>query len=182
MVAVATLSFVTAALAAPVSAAPSGTVGVTGGSASKIELTIPDDTAAFGTNLTPDGDASNSLDAIAANLDPATTSSGACYEWGGTTVVRSNKTYDLKVTAGAANARLDFLTSNPATFTACTGGQSVGTTMYPGATPVGAWSVANARTAKSTHSFWLGLEVLWTDDPSASVGAATLTLSATAAS
>ena len=182
-VAGATMTLATAALVTPVSAAPSDTVAVTGGSSSKIELTIPDDDAVFGTNLTPDGDASNSTDTVVANVDDATTPTGACYEWGGTTVVRSNKAYDLTVSAGAANSKLDFMTANPADFAECTGGESVGTAMYPAPVdPVGAWSTSNAKSAKATHSYWLGLEVLWTDDPSELVGAATLTLSAAAAS
>jgi hypothetical protein len=47
--------------------------------------------------------------------------------------------------------------------------------MYPSATPAGAWVTGQTATNGRTHDFWLGLDVLWTDEPSATVGDATLT-------
>lgn len=164
------------ATVSPVSAASSGTVTVTGGSVSTIELTIPDSTAQFGTNLTPDGVASNSSDTVGVIVDPATTSAGACYKWGGSVSVRSNKNYYLMVSAAAANNRLDFQKTDPATYATCTGGEQVATAMYTTATPAGSWTTAQTRTASRSTSFWLGLDIQWTDDPSTTVGNATLTL------
>ena len=36
--------------------------------------------------------------------------------------------------------------------------------MYASATPAGSWVTGAAKTSKATHDFWLGLEILWTDD------------------
>jgi hypothetical protein len=167
--------------AGPASAAPNGTVTVSGGSQSRLELTLSDVDAQFGTNLTPDGVASNG-EATAANVDAGSPSAGACYEWPGSATVRSNVNYDVTVSAAAANNRLDLLTANPASYGACTTGEQAATAMYTGATPPGAWVTAQTGTTGRAHAFWLGLDVRWADAPSATLGAATLTLTASAAS
>ena len=143
-----------------------------------IELTIGDATAQFGTNLVPTGAASNSPDAVVANLDGTVPSAGACYEWTGSITVRSTESYNVLVAAAAANTRLDFLTANPASYAACTGGQAVGTAMFPAATPPGAWATNQTATTGRAHAYWLGLDVRWTDPPSATLANATLTLTA----
>ncbi len=133
------LTAVVASLGAvvPASAAPSGVVTVTGTSVSKIELSLPDSTAAFGTNLTPDGVASNSTDTVTAYVDGASPSTGACYKWPGSSVVRSNVTYKVSVTASAGLAKLGFLTANPGTYAQCVAGEPASTNMFPAATPAG---------------------------------------------
>jgi hypothetical protein len=160
-----TTALASLSVAGTASAAPSGVVTVTGTSVSTIELTLPDSTAQFGTNLTPDGVASNSTDAIAVNVDGATPSTGSCYEWGGSAVVRSNVTYKVSVTASASLPRLGFLTANPATFAACSSGEQASTAMFPSATPAGSFVINQAATSTRTHNFWLGMTVLWTDAP-----------------
>ncbi len=123
-------SLATVAVAGAASAAPSGVVTISGTTVSKIELTLTDSSAQFGTNLTPDGDASNG---------EATTvytgTAGACYAWAGTATVRSNVTYRVGVNGSGALPRVGFLTANPATYAACTGGQAVSTAMFPAAVP-----------------------------------------------
>lgn len=172
-----TAALVASAMALPASAATSGVVTVTGGSASTIELTLSDASAAFGTNLTPDGSGSGSDEVTGIEIDGGASSAGACYEWAGSVTVRSNMAYGVTVAAAAANNRLDFLTSNPADYAACTSGTQVGTGMFPGTTP-GAWVTGQSRTATRTHGYWLGLDVQWGDAPNASLGAASLTLTA----
>ena len=51
--------------------------------------------------------------------------------------------------------------------------------MFPSATPAGAWVTGQSSTTGRTHSYWLGLGVRWTDDPSATLGNATLTFQVT---
>ena len=145
-----------------------------------IELTMGDTTAQFGTNLTPTGVPSNSTDAVVPDIDGTAPSAGACYEWPGSVSVRSTETYNVLVTAAAANARLDFLTANPANYAACTGGQAVSTSMFATATPPGAWATNQTATSGRAHAYWLGLDVNWVTGPSATVGAATLTITAVA--
>jgi hypothetical protein len=162
---------------AGVSLADSGTITVTGGSVSAIRITIPDTTAAFGTNLTPDGVASNSGEATAI-VDGANPSTGACYSWAGGLSVKSNQAYKLTFvtpTAGTANANVHFMTAAPTLFANCTGGAALSTTT-PG-TVVNNLTSTNGR----AYSFWLGLVMLWTDAPSATFGDATLTVTASAA-
>jgi hypothetical protein len=159
-------------IAAPASAATSGVVTVTGGSVSTIDLTIPDASAAFGANLTPDG-AGGSGEVSGVNVDTTVPSAGACFEWSGSSVVKSNVSYGLSLSATAANNRLDLLTVNPADYAACTSGTQVSTSATT-------WVTGQAVTSSRTHAFWLGLNVLWTDAPNANLANATLTLTAVA--
>ncbi len=167
----------TALVAAPAGAATTGDVTVSGGSASKIVLTIPDATADFGDNLTPDGDPSNAS-GVAANVDGSDPSTGTCYDVASAVRVKSNKIYDLSVDAAAANGDLFFLTSNPGTFSACSTGEPVDTDMFTGSG--GDWVQSLGRTSGRTTDFWLGLTVLWADEPDADLADATLTLTASA--
>lgn len=161
-------SLLAAAIAAPATAANPENVAVTGQSTSTITLTISDTTAAFGTNLTPDGQASNAEGVVV-----ATVAGGTCYDWAGTATVSSNVAYDVEVVGDAANANLDWMGADPATYAACTGGTQVGT--------VAADLVTNqAITSSTDHSFWLGLDVKWSDGVSATLGTATLTFTAVA--
>ena len=143
-----------------------------------VALTIGDPTAQLGTTLTPDGDPSDSSDSVSALVDGSVTSAGTCYAWGGSVTVSSNAAYDLTVEAAAANDQLDFLTAAPAAYAACTGGEAVGTAMFAAATPAGAWVTDQTASASRTHDYWLGLDVRWMDDPSPTLGAATLTFEA----
>ena len=170
--ALSTLVLTSVAIAAPASAATSGTVTVTGGSVSTIDLTIPDTTAAFGANLSPSG-TGGSGEVSGVNVDPTVPSAGACFEWSGSTVVQSNVSYGVSLSATAANNRLDFLTANPADYAACTGGTQVSTSTTT-------WVTGQAVTSSRTHPFWLGVDVQWTDAPNANLANATLTLTAVA--
>lgn len=166
----------TVAGTAPAGAA-SGDVTVTGGSVETIELTIDNDEVDFGSNLSPDGTASDSVtDTIGVLTDPDDPSTGACYTWAGEVEVSSNENYFLKVTAAAANSQLDFLTAAPVAFADCAG-EPVDTAMFASATPAGAFTSSLPRTAQDTTDFWLGLSVLWSDAPSATAADATLTIS-----
>lgn len=166
----------TVAGAAPVGAA-SGDVTVTGGSVETIELTIDNDEVDFGSNLSPDGTASDSVtDTIGVFTDPDDPSTGACYTWAGEVEVSSNENYFLKVTAAAANSQLDFLTAAPTQFSDCAG-EPVDTAMFASATPAGAFTGSLPRTAQDTTDFWLGLSILWSDAPSSTAADATLTIS-----
>jgi hypothetical protein len=173
------VALATLAIAGSASAAPSGVVTVSGTSVSTIELTLPDSTAQFGTNLTPDGVASNSTDTITAYVDGTVPSAGSCYKWGGSAVVRSNVTYHVMVTASGALPRLGFLTANPATYAACSTGEQASAAMFPGATPPGTFVNNQTATTTRTHAFWLGMTVLWTDAPgNLNTGGVSLTLTA----
>jgi hypothetical protein len=159
------------------SAADSGTVTVTGSSASKIVLVLSDTDADFGTAMTPDGDASGEA-GIVPHVDPAATSTGACYEWGGSAQVRSNVLYSVSVDADVSVPQLGFLTANPGGFAACTGGEPVDTDMFTSTS--GEFAAGQARTPSRDHDFWLGLRVLWTD-PLLDLGSGvTLTITAQA--
>lgn len=174
-------ALVALATASAASAATSGTVTVSGESKSKIVLTIADTTAEFGTNLTPDGVTSNSGDAgVDANVDGSDPSDGACYEWPGSVTVRSNVGYYVTVGAAAPSTRIDFLTTDPGTYAACTSGEPLAVSMYTTAAPAGSWVSGQGVTSKRSHSFWLGLDVRWTDDPGASFASGSLTLTASA--
>jgi hypothetical protein len=141
-----------------------------------LSLTIGDTTAQLGSNLTPTGDASDSPDAVAVNVDGA--GAGACYVWAGSVSVVSSEQYGVKAVAAASNSRLDFHTANPGSYATCTSGEVVGTAMFPAATPPGSWVIDQTSTTGRTHPFWLGLDVLWTDAPSATLGDASLTIEA----
>lgn len=171
-----------AATALPAAAADSGDIVVTGGSVERIVLTIPDGTAEFGTNLTPDGDASNSSDSVDAYVDGVTTPSlGACYAWDGTVEVKSNVTYDMTITSSASVPRLGFLTSSPTDFAGCAAGEPASANMFPAADPAGGWAFDQTRTRETVLDVSLGLQVLWADDPSATLADTTLTVTAQAA-
>jgi hypothetical protein len=140
-----------------------------------ISLAIGDGTAQLGGNLAPDGTPSDSGDTVAVNLDGSDPSAGACYEWTGSISVTSTLPYDVKVRAPSLNPRLDFLAGDPADYAACTSGQDVGPAMFPGSDPAGAWLTGRSATTGRTHTYWLGLDVRWTDEPSATLGDTTLT-------
>jgi hypothetical protein len=161
------------------SAADSGTVTVTGASSAKIELTVPDGTAQFGTDLTPDGNDSNGDASVVALVDTADPSAGACYRWPGSVVVRSNVGYYVTVAGSGPNARLDFLQAQPTTYAQCNTGEQVAVSMFGSATPAHSWVAGETKTGKRTHPFWLGLDVQWEDDPG-TIADQTLTLTATA--
>ncbi|GEM_PF-3835027 len=169
VVSVAIVALASSILAGPVGAATDDALTVTGQSDPTLEIALVDDTAAFGDNLTPQGATPNGADAsLGVIVDPAATSTGACYEWGSKIVVSSNVAYDVTVTPAAANAKLNWLTADPSTFAACSGGTAIGTD------PI-AFVNAGSVGAGNEHSFWLGLEVLWGDAPSATRGDASLT-------
>lgn len=171
---------------------PAGTLAVTGGSASKIELTLTDPSAQFGTGLTPDGNSATGADAnVAANVDGVSTPSvGACYEWPGSLDVRSNMPYTVTVSSASTNSSLFFLTANPTSYAQCVGGEPVVATvgapvtaaMFFSANPQGSWLASQTRTPNRNHEFWLGLRILWADAPSTTVGAGSLVLTATTGS
>ncbi|MFN8518056.1 MAG: hypothetical protein U0667_01410 [Chloroflexota bacterium] len=146
------------ALAGAASAAPSGVVTISGTTQSKIELTLADDTASFGTTMTPDGDPSGGESTLA-----GTAAAGACYAWAGTATVRSNVTYRVGVNGSGSLSRVGFLTAAPATYAACTGGMAVSTAMFPAAVPPTAFVINQTATTSRAHNFWLGLSVGWTD-------------------
>jgi hypothetical protein len=141
---------------------------VSGESTSTITLTLAATTAAFGTNLTPTGAASNG-DADVSNVAAA----GACYEWDSSVAVSSNVAYQVGISSAAANADLDFMTADPTDYAACTGGTAI---------VVGSFVPFDAQTvtADRDHDYWLGLDVTWLDGPSSSLGDATLTFEAVA--
>ena len=167
------------AIAGPASAATTGDVTVSAESVATIELTLSSDTAAFGT-VSPDGTTSST--GVTAIEDGA--GSGACYEWPGSVTVSSNVLYDVTVSANTTKPKLDFLTTNPSTFAACTGGEGVSAdpdpVMFASATPAGGWALDQAATASEAHPYHLGLEVLWIDGPSTTLASAILTLTAQA--
>jgi hypothetical protein len=147
-----------------------------------IQLELSDPSAQFGTNLTPDGSASTSPDGVSVNVDAADPSLGACYEWNGRVTVRSNVRYQVTVRAAVENTHLGFLTGDPDTYAACRGGEPVEGGMFAGASPRGAWTTPQAATASGRdHAYWLGLDVRWDADPSASIADASLTIAAVAA-
>ena len=144
-----------------------------------VQLTIGDATAQFGANLTPTGVAAVSSDTVTRVVDGSVTSAGACYIWPGSVTVVATTAYDVSVSAAADNPRLDLLTATPTTYAACTGGEVVGAAMFPSAAPAGGWVTGQSATTGRTHSYWLGLDVRWVDDPSTTLGAATVTFQVT---
>ena len=100
-------------------------------------------------------------------------SAGACFEWAGSVAVRSNVGYGVSLSAAANNNRLDFHTSNPANYAACNAGTQVSTATTT-------WVTGQTVTTSRPHPFWLGVDVLWTDAPSATLANASLTLTAAA--
>ncbi len=141
-----------------------------------ISLTISDGDAELGADLTPDGEPSDSDDAVTELVDASDPSQGACYAWPGSVRVTSDGPYHLTVTAAAANARLGFLVADPADYDACASGEAVGPAMFGSASPAGSWVTGQTATPGRGHDFWLGLDVRWEDEPSATLGDATLTL------
>lgn len=141
---------------------------VTGQSESTITLALTDASAAFGTNLTPNGQASDAEGVLV-----ETVAAGSCYDWAGTVTISSNVIYDVEISSAAANDNLDWMTSDPADYTACTGGTQV-------AVATNDLVTAQAITATQAHNFWLGLDVTWSDGVSATLGDATLTFTGVA--
>lgn len=170
------------ASAVPV-AADTGTITVQGGSKAKVKLTIPtaSQVADFGTDMTPDGDASGETGVVhfvdAVN-DP---SWGACYQWSGSVEVKSNVQYDLLVTSDTNISQLGFKTSAGTDYATCTNGEAASTAMFPAPTdPAGAWAVNLAKTKEQATNLWLGVDVQWEDDPDANLADTTLTITAQA--
>jgi hypothetical protein len=152
-----------------VSAAPNGTVTVTGASDSKIVLTVGDASADFGDTLTPDGAASNSSDnpaepdppVVVPNVDPDTElvpSVGACYEWPGSLRVKSNVTYDVEVSADASSV-LYVLDGDPADYDECVGGSVFATS------GMADLATGQENTKRRSHTYFLGFDVRWEDGP-----------------
>ncbi len=150
--------------------APSGTQPA-------LTLTLSSSTAQLGTNLTPDGVASDAS-GVSVDIDAANPSTGACYSWAGSMTVVSTVAYDVLVEAAAANPRLDLLSADPATYAACTSGEPIAAGMFASANPAGAWLTGRSATTGRSHPYWLGLDVRWADTPASTLGAATLTFTA----
>jgi hypothetical protein len=148
-------------LAGSASAAAPNDVVFSGTSVATVELTLADQTAAFGTTLTPNGGASTGSDTLTVNTDASASKAGSCYEWASQATVSSNKNYGINVTPSAGSSRLTFLDSNPANYAACTSG----TTLII-ATAI-LFVVEALPTATRDHPFYLGLDVRWTDLPAA---------------
>ena len=143
------------------------TLAVSGQSESTITLAIADATAAFGTNLNPDGQASN-----AEGLLVEAVTAGACYDWPSNLTVNSNVIYDVEVASDVTNGNLDWVGSDPTTYVACTSGDAI---VNPGVFDA---FTNQAITASTVHNYWLGLGVKWSDGVSASLGTASLTITA----
>jgi hypothetical protein len=148
--------------AAPVGAATSGVVSVTGGSQSTLELTIPSTTATFGSAMAPDGTGGGS------GITNYTATAGACFKWSGSVTVKSNIAWKVTQVAAANNTKVRFFNTDPTTYVACTTGSGLSTTAASWAT--------GTPTANNSQSFWLSADVLWTDAPSATFANASLTL------
>jgi hypothetical protein len=154
-------SLATVALAGTASAAPSGTVTISGTSVGVLELTLTDASADFGAALAPDG--SGAGGEVGGSFTGA---AGACFSWAGTASVRSNVSYRVTVNGSGSLPRLGFLTAAPATYAACSGGEAASTNMFPGNTPIHAFVTSTqAVTTGRNHNFWLGMSVGWTDAP-----------------
>ncbi len=167
-----------AAMALPAAAAPdSGTITVTGASAEKIILTLNASSLDFGSNLTPDGDASDSADTINVQTDAAL---GACYYWAGSATVSSNASYDLTVSSSNDVPELGFLLAAPGAYASCVGGEAASASMDFGGSPASAWVDGASRTASRLSAFWLGLDVLWDADANANLADTVLTITAQA--
>lgn len=151
-----------------VAAANPDDLAVTGQSASTITLTLTDVSAAFGTNLTPIGQISDAEGVVVGTV-PA----GTCYDWAGTVTINSNLSYDVELSSAAANSNLDWMTGDPADYAACTGGTQV-------AVATADLVTAQVITASQAHTFWLGLDVKWSDGVSTTLGNATLTFTGVA--
>ena len=159
----------------PALAQDSGDINVTGTSLETMEdFTIDNFTAAFGSDLAPDG---------TGGLVPSfTDTTGACYFWDGTNnvEVRSNIDYDLTVdvnaTSGDDVSQLTLGATN-VDFAGCTAGEQAVSPMFSTATPVGLWQ-SDTATAQDVYSSNLGLAVLWADGPAAYDTVLTLTAQA----
>jgi len=151
----------TSVAAGTASAAPSGTVTISGTSVGVIELTLADTSADFGTALAPDG--SGASGEVGASFTGA---AGACFSWAGTASVRSNVSYRVTVNGSGSLARLGFLTAAPGSYAACSGGEAASTNMFPASTPVHAFvTTTQGVTTGRNHDFWLGMSVGWADTP-----------------
>lgn len=114
------------------------------------------------------------------HIDGGDPSAGACYYWGDSVWVKSTTGYRIMVDATPANPRLDPTNASPGGYNVCTGGEPLGSNMYPSASPPGTWRHAQSAPGGRTHPFGLGLEVRWDDAPSTTLGEATLTFTAIA--
>lgn len=160
------------AAAGSAGAATTGNVSVTGTTVAVLQLTLPDTSAAFGDNLDPLGTAPKI--GVNANLeaDVAGTSTGvgACYKWAGAVKIDANDGYTVSVAAteNNTNGDLHFLTADPATYGACTGG-----TAFGGTTPI-SFVTGGTVGYQNDHDFWLGLPVLWSQAHNADAAKATI--------
>ena len=154
-----------------VAAANPETLTVTGQSSSTITLTLADTSAGFGATMTPNGGASGGEGVLV-----ATVAAGSCYDWASTLTVSSNVIYDVEVSSNVTNTNLDFMTADPATYAACTGGTAI--IIAPGGN-FDAFAAQAIPATSTVHSYYLGLDVIWLDAPSATLGNATLTITAT---
>jgi hypothetical protein len=167
----------------PALAQSAGDITVTGGSVARIVLTIVDNTAEFGTNLDPDGTASDSTDTVTAYVDEDNDPSlGACYSWDGLGRVRSNVVYDMTITSSQDRPNLGFVTAAPTNYGTCAGGEPASGSMFPTNTPAGGWAFDEPRGGNKQHPFSLGLDVRWLDDPDENLADTTLTITVQAAS
>jgi hypothetical protein len=162
------------AVAGSASADTTGQVGVTGTTVPVLQLTLPDASAGFGSNLDPIGTTPNGE----AVLSGTSSGVGACYEWAGAVKIDANDTYTVTVAATEAgtNGDLHFLASNPATYAACTGG-----TAFAAVDPIS--FVTNGTVGyQNNHDFWLGLPVVWSQLHNADAAKATIVFSVQSAS
>ncbi len=163
----------------PTPASPSRAVARRRSTLSIRQGSSQDSTIEFGTNLTPDGVASDSSDTVSVFVDGVNDPSlGACYNWNGIARVRSNVTYDLLVTSADAVAELGFLTAAPTDYASCTAGEAASSSMFG---PSAAWDTGLTRTNRTDTDFSLGLDVLWDADPDEDLADTTLTITAQAA-
>lgn len=154
------------AAAGSAGAATTGNVSVTGTTVAVLQLTLPDTSAAFGSNLDPIGTAANGEGSLVAT----STGVGACYKWAGAVKIDANDGYTVSVAAteNNTNGDLHFLTANPATYGACTGG-----TAFGGTTPI-SFVTGGTVGYQNDHDFWLGLPVLWSQAHNADAAKATI--------
>jgi hypothetical protein len=164
----------------PALAQSAGDITVTGGSVARIVLTIADNTAEFGSNLDPDGTASDSTDTVTAYVDGAADPRGACYRWDGSGRVRSNVVYDMTISSDVDVPRLGFMTSPPTDYLECSSGEAASGAMFPAEDPAGGFAFDQTRGGNKQHPFSLGLDVRWLDDPDLNLADTTLTITVAA--
>jgi hypothetical protein len=114
----------------------------------------------FGADLTADGGSARTPDDVVVRL-AAGPGGGACYALPGSVTVRSNRAYDIAVTASSSNERLHLLDAEPVDFQACGFGEPLGPVMSRGS----AWIAGQAPTAGRTHGVWIALELRQAEEP-----------------